>query len=519
MRTKAEQIVAPATTAAGGSRVRRTAVAVIALLAVAASGGIWTATSGGDDSPRTWSAVGEGYTFGAPMTLPVSTSVTSFDVYTAGGSSAQEFVPALYSVGTDGAPETLITTAQPVVVAAGSRTQHVTVRFAAALSAGRYYAAMYSTTGGDAKIAVGDTRLGVAAQFSLPSFTRGTRSRDWFSAQAAKRLRPTPTPSASTTSTSPSASPSASPTPTTASPSPTTASPTPTTASPTPTTASPSPTTASPTPTTASPSPTTASPSASATTSGGTAGVLAGVARTSVTGDFVARTDGATISNLTVSGTFYIAANNVTVSNVKAGGFSFNAAPGGNYYYPVKNSMTLSHVEAVGVSNVGGTHINIYDSRFGQGQTGTAIQLTSYYDGTKMFPCDYIDMQRNVVDGLASIPANSGVHSEAIHLLGARHVILRNNNLRWMAPDAGTKSQITGVFVNQSAYGVTPTDVVIDGNDISGGGYYQIYATGTASVMSNNRFISAGGGNVLYPLTSADSMTRYGNRVDGTLID
>jgi len=223
----------------------------------------------------------------------------------------------------------------------------------------------------------------------------------------------------------------------------------------------------------------------------------------------VVNTDGKSVANLTVTGTLYVIANNVTVTNVQAAGLAFNQSPGGNYASPVKDSMTVSHVTTGGVTNVGGTHITLTDSRIGAGQKGTAIQLSN--NGTAM-PCDYVDLERNVIAGLSSIPANSGVHSEAIHFLGVRHSILRDNVLDWTAPDAGTWSQVTGVIVLQNAGGAVITDAVIDHNDIAGGSWYAMYMGGVANVLTNNTFhVTDSRTSPVYPLAPGDSLSRSGN--------
>jgi len=255
----------------------------------------------------------------------------------------------------------------------------------------------------------------------------------------------------------------------------------------------------------------------------GRAGVLPGVRRREITGDFVIRTDGQSLSDVSISGTLYVMANHVTVTNVRAASIGLNAGPQGSYAIPVKDSMTLSHVETGGIANVGGTHVTITDSRIGAGQRGTAIQLSNYVQPDCTYlPCDYVDLERNVVDGLASIPANSGVHSEAIHLLGVRHAVIRDNLLNWVAPDPGTWAQITAVLVMQGSRGVGISDVVVDHNDINGGSYYQSYLGGDGVVLTDNTFHTSsllGRASPIYPLAAGDTLMRSGNYANGKPID
>ncbi|MCU1679111.1 MAG: hypothetical protein JWM93_3869 [Frankiales bacterium] len=251
----------------------------------------------------------------------------------------------------------------------------------------------------------------------------------------------------------------------------------------------------------------------------GVPGLLPGVARKTVAGDYVAKTDGERLENLTVTGTLYVGAGGVTVKNVKAANVALNMLPGGNYLSPVKDGMTLSHVETGGIVNVGGTHITITDSRIGAKQRGTAIQLTNYEHNGVKYPCENVIIANNVVTGLSRIPASSDVHSEAIHLLGVTHVEIAHNELRWVAPDAATRKQVTGVVVSQSSYGVESSDVVVADNDIFGGGFFQVYAGGKDTVVVDNRFNSGPGmTGVLYPLTPTDTFSESGNTLDGAAV-
>jgi hypothetical protein len=248
--------------------------------------------------------------------------------------------------------------------------------------------------------------------------------------------------------------------------------------------------------------------------------VLPGVARTTINGNYVVNTDGQSVANLTVTGTLYVIANNVTVTNVQAANVAINQGPLGSYAIPVKDSMTLRHIEAVGVTNVGGNHITITDSRIGAGQTGTAIQLSNYIqpNGTYL-PCDYVDLERNVVAGLGHITAGIGVHSEAIHLMGVRHSIIRDNVLNWTAPDAGTWAQVSAVVFLQGWSNVPIADAVVDHNDISGGSYFSTYMGGIANVLTNNTFHPFDSRTApVYPLNPGETLSRSGNFLNGVPI-
>ena len=244
-------------------------------------------------------------------------------------------------------------------------------------------------------------------------------------------------------------------------------------------------------------------------------------------GDCVLNVDGGSISNVHVTGSLYLAANDVTATNVQVDGVvSVNGAPGGNYFYPVKTRQTLVHVDAHGLGSVGLSDLTVDRCRF-HGVTGAIAQLTNYQDtggDQHFFAADGLVVTNSMFDDLATVPAGSGYHLEALHLLGVVNAKFCNDVFDARTDDATTLSMITAAFTQQDRSGVTSHDVLLDGNYFLGGGYYQVYLYATNMTVTNNHFTSytAAGGtssSAEYPPSSYPgsypTFTQSGNTLDG----
>ncbi|MGW1991433.1 hypothetical protein [Embleya sp. NPDC001921] len=249
------------------------------------------------------------------------------------------------------------------------------------------------------------------------------------------------------------------------------------------------------------------------------AGTRPGSTLTKHAGDLEISVDGTSISNLDIQGNLFVVANNVTVTNVKVGGYvAINRGRTGIAPLPVKRNMKFSNIDVRTIDNVGLDTVVVDRARFRGATDSTHFQATSYRQGGNFWKCDGLTLTNSLFDPPPPIK-DPEVHLEALHPMGCSNLVIRNNVFDMTAPNPETKRQTTGIMMLQTWNDRVNENVVFDGNELRGGGYYQLYLHAKNMSVTNNRFHSYPQGAPVYP-PSANSETYYpftqsGNTLDG----
>ena len=216
------------------------------------------------------------------------------------------------------------------------------------------------------------------------------------------------------------------------------------------------------------------------------------VALETVIGDVVMSTDGDTLSGKNITGTLYLAANNLTVVDVRAHEILVNTTATTGGWSPARANMTLRRVEAAMVVTNGHKNLVIDHSHF-TGVPGEATMQVGYWDSGQHkltnTNSDGLTVTNSLIGGGQA--TTSAKHHEALHLMGATHVVLRNNVFDFTPADKATWEYTTAaLYMEIGVTDVPCLDVVIDGNWFFGGGYYQVYFSGQNVKVTNNQFHS-----------------------------
>jgi hypothetical protein len=276
-----------------------------------------------------------------------------------------------------------------------------------------------------------------------------------------------------------------------------------------------------PVPTT--PPPTTPPPTTPPPSSGGkptpeTTGVIPGVALQQHNGNYTISADGTTISNLNITGNLYVVANNVTVKNVKVNGFlRINMDSGGFYPHPVKKNMSFTNIDVQTIDNLGLEGVTIDKARVrGQGD-GTHFQATNYKESGKFWQCNGLTLTNSLFDAPPAA-TDPSTHREDFHPMGCTNMVIRNNVFDMTPVNAASKAVTTAAVFFQTWNDITNENVTYDGNYHYGGGYFQIYFNAKNMSVTNNKFYTYAGGDIVYPPRSYSEtyypFTQSGNTID-----
>jgi hypothetical protein len=222
------------------------------------------------------------------------------------------------------------------------------------------------------------------------------------------------------------------------------------------------------------------------------AGLLPGVALTTVAGDVKVTTTGTTLTNQHITGSLTIdaPAANVTVTNVQVDGkVNINTdTPSSGATGLIPKNIVLRHVDAHGMSAVGFDGLVVDQSRFHDSK-GTQSQLSSYTASGRTWPAKNLTITNSVYQKLLPVPAGSGYHVESLHLMGVQGFALTGNVFDACSPDQATWLQTTAALTLERGFQGVANFGTITGNTFLGGSYYQSYLWG-ATAVAGNKFVT-----------------------------
>ncbi|WP_160161517.1 hypothetical protein [Embleya hyalina] len=254
-------------------------------------------------------------------------------------------------------------------------------------------------------------------------------------------------------------------------------------------------------------------------TAAGGAGTRSGANLAKHAGDLEINVDGTSISNMNIQGNLFVVANDVTVTNVKVDGYiAINRGRTGIAPLPVKRNMRFTNIDVRTIDNVGLDTVVVDRARFRGATDTTHFQATNYRRDGKFWKCDGLTLSNSVFDPPPPV-TNSEVHMEALHPMGCSNLVIRNNVFDMTAPNPRTKAQTTAIMMLQTWNDRVNENVVFDGNELRGGGYYQLYLHAKNMSVTNNRFHSYREGAPVYPPSANPEpytpFTQSGNTLDG----
>ena len=271
----------------------------------------------------------------------------------------------------------------------------------------------------------------------------------------------------------------------------------------------------------------TPSPTPSPTLTSSTAGLLPGVALTTVTGDVKVTAAGTVLANEHITGNLTIdaPAANVTVTNVQVDGkVNINTdTPSSGTAGIIPTSIVLRHVDAHGMSAVGFDGLTVDLSRFHDNK-GTLSQLARYNANGRDWPARNLTITGTVYERLLAVPAGSGYHVEDLHLMGVQGFTLAGDVFDATAPDQATWLQTTAALTLERGWEGVANTGTVTGSTFRGGSYFQAYLWGVTA-FAGNAFVTAVSpdgqhrSTPMYPAAAYGSplpaFTQSGNTLDG----